>query len=97
LEKVGARTWKYIFVYYLLLVRALVIVFPLWACWAVWEMTINLEQMPLTTWKIRKPLRGWKLSSTSLSSADASISQMPTSKSSSKLNASDSGTESEDD
>jgi hypothetical protein len=53
--------------------------------------------MPLTLWKIPKPVRAWKLPSTLPSSADTSVSQISTSQSSSEIDASDSITESEDD
>jgi hypothetical protein len=94
---VGTGIWKYIFACYSLLVHCLIIIVTLRACWAVWELTTSLQPMPLTLWKIPKPVRGWNLSSTSLSSADTSISHISTSQSSSEIDASDSVTGSEDD
>jgi hypothetical protein len=93
---------KPLFSYYSLLIHIFVIIFPLRACWAIWELTGNLQQATL---KARKncismtPRPKWKVSSSiSLSSTDTSVSQISLSRTSSEKGDSwDSATESEDD
>lgn len=93
--------WRSFFVFYSLLIHTLVIIFPLRACWAIWELTENLQQTTLKTWKTTisaKPWHKWKTaSSTSLASTDTSISQdSPSRSSSEKGDHWDSATDSED-
>jgi hypothetical protein len=84
------------------LIHTLVIIFPLRACWAIWELIENVQQTTLKTWKTTisaKSLHKWKAaSSTSLASTDTSISQdSPSRSSSEKGDYWDSATDSEDD
>jgi hypothetical protein len=93
--------WTPIFVFYSLLIHALVIVFPLRACWAIWEFTGNLQHTTLKTWNTTistKPWHKWKVpSSTSLASTNTSVSQLsPSQSSSEKGDYWGSATESED-
>ncbi|KAF4975414.1 hypothetical protein FZEAL_7793 [Fusarium zealandicum] len=44
----GAGLWTYIFSYYCLIVHALVCIFPLRACWAVWSITQSMKRAAIS-------------------------------------------------
>jgi hypothetical protein len=94
--------WRAFFAYYSLLIHALVVIFPIRACWAIWELTEILQQTTLKTRKttiLSNSWHKWKISSSpSLASTETSISERSPSRSSSeKGDYLDSGSESEDD
>ena len=40
----GAGSWSYVFAYYCLLVHVLVCIFPLRACWTIWNLTQYMKR-----------------------------------------------------
>lgn len=68
----GAGTWAVVFAYYCLLIHVLVFLFPLRACWAIWDLTKSLEKMArgkdFAAFKFSTVRRG---SSTTLSSSES--------------------------
>jgi hypothetical protein len=90
---------KAFFAYYSLLIHALVIIFPLRACWAIRELIKSLQQTTLKTWKTTisaKPWQKWRTSSSS-SLSSTNTSRSPSRSSSEKGDYWDSATENEDD
>jgi hypothetical protein len=81
----GSGVWTRVFAYYCLLIHVLVAMFPLRACWAIWDLTRNLQRMSrsktLQDVKFSHRRRG---SSTSLSSAETLTSSRDFSASSSE-------------
>jgi hypothetical protein len=81
----GAGYWTVIFAYYCLLIHFLVFMFPLRACWAVWDLTRSLSKTArsktLRDFKVAHRRRG---SSTSLSSSETLTSSHGCSASSSE-------------
>lgn len=81
----GAGYWTVIFAYYCLGIHILVFLFPLRACWAIWDLTRSLQKTARS-----KTLRDFKLthrrrgSSTSLSSSETLTSSHGCSASSSE-------------
>ena len=71
----GPGIWTTVFAYYCLLIHLLVSLFPLRACWAIWDLTRSLRLVSRT-----KPAKEFKFSpgrrgsSTSLSSSETLIS-----------------------
>lgn len=78
-----AGNWTIFFAYYSLFIHALVILFPIRACWAVEDLTRSLKKVArnkqMKDFKFNDPRR---LSSTSLSSAETLISSQSSSASS---------------
>lgn len=76
----GAGIWTFVFAYYCLLIHILVFLFPLRACWSVWDITQSLrrsaQSKPLDSFKMGLRRRG---SSTSISSAETLTSDTLTS------------------
>ena len=73
----GAGIWTFIFAYYCLFIHVLVFLFPIRACWAVWDLTRSLKrtsrsQVLLDCKKLALQRRG---SYTSLSSAETLTSE----------------------
>lgn len=69
-----------LFAYYSLFIHILVVVFPIRACWAIWDVTRSLRRVArMKKWKETKTHR---LSSSSLSSAETLVSQQTSSSSS---------------
>lgn len=64
----GAGLWTYIFVYYCILVHVTIFIFPVRACWAVWDLTQTLSR---TT---RNSLKDIKTQSTHRRGSYASVS-----------------------
>lgn len=71
----GGGIWTVIFAYYCLFIHVLVSMFPLRACWAIWDLTRNLRKTArsklLKDFRFARRRRG---SSTSLSSSETLIS-----------------------
>lgn len=86
----GGGIWTNIFAYYCLLIHLLVSMFPLRACWAIWDLTTNLRKTArskmLRDFRFAHRRRG---SSTSLSSSETLISRDGCSASSSDAGDSD--------
>ena len=77
-----------LFAYYSLLIHILVVIFPIRACWAIWDVTRSLRKMTrVKKWKESKSQR---LSSSSISSADT-LTATQTSSSSSEAGDAESG------
>lgn len=76
----GAGIWTFVFAYYCLLIHVLVFLFPLRACWSVWDITQALRRSAQT-----KALENFKMglrrrgSSTSISSSETLTSDTLTS------------------
>ncbi|RFN46966.1 glycosyl transferase gt-a type structural fold protein [Fusarium flagelliforme] len=43
-SNIGAGSWSYVFAYYCLLVHVLVCIFPLRACWTIWNLTQYMKR-----------------------------------------------------
>lgn len=86
----GGGIWTNVFAYYCLLIHVLVSMFPLRACWAIWDLTKNLRKTARS-----KTLRDFRFahrrrgSSSSLSSSETLISRDGLSASSSEADDSD--------
>ncbi|KAM4059661.1 glycosyl transferase family group 2 domain-containing protein [Hirsutella rhossiliensis] len=76
----GAGIWTFVFAYYCLLIHVLVFLFPLRACWSVWDITQSLrrsaQSKALENFKMGLRRRG---SSTSISSSETLTSDTLTS------------------
>lgn len=72
----GGALWTNVFAYYCLLIHVLVSMFPLRACWAIWDLTRNLRKTArsktLSDFRFAHRRRG---SSSSLSSSETLISE----------------------
>jgi hypothetical protein len=71
----GAGIWTYIFVYYTILVHIAIAIFPLRACWAVWDLTQTLSRSTRNSLSnIKKHSTHRRSSYTSVSSSETLIS-----------------------
>lgn len=77
----GAGIWTSVFAYYCLLIHVLVFIFPLRACWSVWDITQSLRRAAPT--KLQEDFKAIGLrrrgSSTSISSSETLTSETLTS------------------
>lgn len=66
----GAGPWTVAFAYYCLLIHLFVFIFPLRACWAIWDLTRSLKKVRAKTMRGLEPNLPRRDSLTSLSSSE---------------------------